>query len=603
MMKWQDVVTSRGLAIIGAQVTVTNYPAGTPAVIYSDNGVTLYPSNVLTTDNNGRYFFFAANGYYSLSISGTNLVTQTITDILLQDLVTGGTGSVTTVSVAAVNGFGGTVATPTTTPVITLTTGVTGLLKGNAIGVVAAINSDLPVMSATVGGAVPTPPNNTTTFLRGDGTFAVASGSGNVSAGGTLTNNSMVLGAGTTTVQTVAGLTSDGVARYIGGVSTSQAGTVQLFGGTSGSSIITPPLIAGASTIITLPNATSTLPIFTQQITFAGPTAARTVTLPDAAITVARTDAANTFTGASTGTSWTLTTPVIAGGLTASGAGSVDFSGSTATFKTSTGANTFAAAVTIAGPAATTALTLTQTARTSGILPYIKYTIPTDTAQTAATESPGIVGITGTRTWATTGTVALQREIFFPGPTYASASASQTFTDAFNMYLTPPIAGTNAIFTRGHTLGIVDATSAASSITGAVVIATTLGTAATSVGIGGGNINIGGTFTGRITPRSSTTAAPGATPSINTDNLDFVEFTGVATAITSMTTNLTGTPVRGDGLIITFTDNATPQTITWGAKFEASTVALPTTTVTSTKLTVGFIWNTVTSAWRVAGVS
>ena len=27
-------------------------------------------------------------------------------------------------------------------------------------------------MSATVGGAVPTPPNNTTTFLRGDGTFA-----------------------------------------------------------------------------------------------------------------------------------------------------------------------------------------------------------------------------------------------------------------------------------------------------------------------------------------------------------------------------------------------------------------------------------------------
>lgn len=36
----------------------------------------------------------------------------------------------------------------------------------------AAVNSDLPVMTATVGGGVPTPPNNTTTFLRGDGTFA-----------------------------------------------------------------------------------------------------------------------------------------------------------------------------------------------------------------------------------------------------------------------------------------------------------------------------------------------------------------------------------------------------------------------------------------------
>ena len=33
-------------------------------------------------------------------------------------------------------------------------------------------------MTATVGGAVPTPPNNTTTFLRGDGTFAAPSGSG-----------------------------------------------------------------------------------------------------------------------------------------------------------------------------------------------------------------------------------------------------------------------------------------------------------------------------------------------------------------------------------------------------------------------------------------
>jgi len=163
---------------------------------------------------------------------------------------------------------------------------------------------------------------------------------------------------------------------------------------------------------------------------------------------------------------------------------------------THTGAATFNNAVTINGAAGTTALTLTNTARTSGVLPYIKYTIPTDTGQTAATESPGIQGVTGTRTWATTGTVALQREIFFPGPTYASASASQTFTDVFNMYLTPPVAGTNAIFTRGHTLGIVDSTSAASSITGGLVVATTLGTSATSVGIGGGNINAGGTITG-----------------------------------------------------------------------------------------------------------
>jgi hypothetical protein len=33
-------------------------------------------------------------------------------------------------------------------------------------------------MTSTVGGAVPTPPNNTTTFLRGDGTFAAPPGGG-----------------------------------------------------------------------------------------------------------------------------------------------------------------------------------------------------------------------------------------------------------------------------------------------------------------------------------------------------------------------------------------------------------------------------------------
>ena len=49
------------------------------------------------------------------------------------------------------------------------------------------------------------------------------------------------------------------------------------------------------------------------------------------------------FAAGATGTivSWTLTTPVISGGLTASGSGANDFSGSTGAFKTSTGASTF----------------------------------------------------------------------------------------------------------------------------------------------------------------------------------------------------------------------------------------------------------------------
>lgn len=51
----------------------------------------------------------------------------------------GGSGSVTTVSVASANGLAGTVATSTTTPVITLSTTITGLLRGNGTAISAAV--------------------------------------------------------------------------------------------------------------------------------------------------------------------------------------------------------------------------------------------------------------------------------------------------------------------------------------------------------------------------------------------------------------------------------------------------------------------------------
>ncbi|HEX8357711.1 MAG TPA: hypothetical protein VF610_09875, partial [Segetibacter sp.] len=53
---------------------------------------------------------------------------------------TGSSGTVSTVSVASANGFAGTVATATTTPAITIQTTVTGILKGNATSVSAAVS-------------------------------------------------------------------------------------------------------------------------------------------------------------------------------------------------------------------------------------------------------------------------------------------------------------------------------------------------------------------------------------------------------------------------------------------------------------------------------
>jgi hypothetical protein len=64
-----------------------------------------------------------------------------------------GAGTVTSVSVASANGFAGTVATATTTPAVTVSTSVTGLLKGNGTAVSAA-SSGTDYAPATSGSAL-----------------------------------------------------------------------------------------------------------------------------------------------------------------------------------------------------------------------------------------------------------------------------------------------------------------------------------------------------------------------------------------------------------------------------------------------------------------
>lgn len=60
-------------------------------------------------------------------------------------------GTVTSVSVVSANGFAGTVATATTTPAITLTTSITGLLKGNGTAISAAVaNTDYMGVGAPI---------------------------------------------------------------------------------------------------------------------------------------------------------------------------------------------------------------------------------------------------------------------------------------------------------------------------------------------------------------------------------------------------------------------------------------------------------------------
>ena len=103
--------------------------------------------------------------------------------------------------------------------------------------------------------------------------------------------------------------------------------------------------------------------------------------------------------------------------------------------------------------------------------------------------------------------------------------------------------------------------------------------------------------TGRMVPRVLASTANSATPTLNTDNYDMMVITGQTLSITSFTTNLTGAPVNGQKLWISITGTAAVA-IVWGASFEASTVALPTTTVTTARLDVGFVWNVATTTWR-----
>ncbi len=119
-----------------------------------------------------------------------------------------------------------------------------------------------------------------------------------------------------------------------------------------------------------------------------------------------------------------------------------------------------------------------------------------------------------------------------------------------------------------------------------------------------GNVTVasGGQFSGRIT-RRLVVVTQSATPSINTDTMDIASITGLAQAITSMTSGLTGTPNNGDMLMIQITDNGTARGITWGASFASTTVyTLPSTTVASTLLRVLLQYNSATGHWECIGV-
>lgn len=211
----------------------------------------------------------------------------------------------------------------------------------------------------------------------------------------------------------------------------------------------------------------------------------------------------------------------------------------------------------------------------------------------------------------TGGAIAAARTLNLPvitgTDTVAVLGLAQTFTGTVT--LTTPVLGTPSSGTLTNCTGLPIAGLTASTSTalgvGSIELGhasdTTLSRSAAGVlaveGVVIPSISSTNTLTNkRVTKRVGTTTSS-ATPTINTDNVDMYTLTAQTVDITSFTTNLSGTPTDGQTLWIAITGTAA-RAITWGASFEASTVALPTTTVTTNRLDVGFVWNAATSKWR-----
>ena len=123
-----------------ANVTTT-YSAGLPIQFKAANTNT--GASTLNVNSQGAKNIYLNNAALTANVIQANAIVSVVYDGTQFQMVSSSgaapaNGTVTNVSVTSANGFAGTVATSNTTPNITITTSITGVLKGNGTAISAA---------------------------------------------------------------------------------------------------------------------------------------------------------------------------------------------------------------------------------------------------------------------------------------------------------------------------------------------------------------------------------------------------------------------------------------------------------------------------------